>query len=664
MVSSRAAALVAAGLLAALTPASAVAEGDRDASMATAPAGASSDTETHTLPPVVVPRPPPDPSAPAPESPLRREPAGSISVIDAKAHRAEAVVAADLVTAAPGVQLQDRGGLLQSKTISVRGASSNGVLVLLDGVPLSGAGGAVDLAQIPVAIVDRFELIRGGGAQYGSGALGGVLNVVTRAPQDGPSVSGAVTWGSFGTEMGSVTATGDLLGGAGVVIVHGAHTDGTFRYQRDPTPLDDDASTVTALRQNNDVGQAGALVRYRRALGSDANRLEVMGELSFDDRGIAGDVQNPTPDRRMQSQRLIGSAALTHAFAEGGEVRMRAYGRRERSTFEGFFGPPLQTLLSGGLEVEGRRLLADVHGLTARAEVGYDGLETAAQSSSPQWLRLSASAADEILLRDGTISLVPGLRVDRNGPFTAFSPKLGASVLLPAGLTLRANAGQAHRTPSFVELYVVQGTVLPNPNLRPERALFADLGVERSSDVWRMGATGFYSLYEDLISYELYLGQSARPYNFSAARAMGAELEAALHPSALWSATASYTLTFSQNLRDDPRYYLQELPYRPRHKLSARLSGGVDWLSGRVELDAQSEQFVNRTGTTSVPARAFVNLGATCRLWRAPEVRLSLDLKNLLDAQGWDYAGYPLPGRAAYLTLSFSLDAGNGEGKT
>lgn len=624
-------------------------------------ADAAADDEAYALPPVVVPVPPPERDAPAPESPRRRDPTGAISVVEAQERGAEAHAASDLAASAPGVLLQDRGGLLQSKTLSIRGASSNGVLVLLDGVPLSGAGGAVDLARIPVAIVQRFEVLRGGGTQHGSGALGGVLNVVTRGPEEGAVVSGALTYGSFNTGMGSVAAMGSLLGGAGLIVLHGQHSNGDFRYTRDVTPLDLDPTLSVARRENNDVSAVGTLLRYRRPL-SERITLDTMAELSIDQRGIAGDAQNPTPSRRMQSQRLMGSAALTRTL-EAGEVRVRAHGRREHATFEDFLGTPLQTLLSAGVEAEGRLLVNDVHGLCARADVGYDGLQTQGPAA-PNWLRASASVQDEWFVGDGDLSLVPSVRLDQSGQFTALSPKLGASVALPSAFHLRANAGQAHRAPSFIELYVVQGALLPNPKLQPERALFADAGLEHRTSFSRIAATGFYSLYENLISYELYLGQSARPYNFSTARVMGLEADGELKLSTWATASASYTLTFSQNLRDDPRYYLNELPYRPRHKAHARLAGGVERLKGRVEVDVQSSQFVNRSATTSVPARAFVNLGATGRVWKRPEVLLSLDLKNVLDTQSWDYDGYPLPGRALYGTVSFSMAALNGDGET
>jgi iron complex outermembrane receptor protein len=232
---------------------------------------------------------------------------------------------------------------------------------------------------------------------------------------------------------------------------------------------------------------------------------------------------------------------------------------------------------------------------------------------------------------------------------------VGATWSLPAGLELRANAGQAHRAPSFQELYVREGLLLPNPELRPERVLYADAAVVHRTERSLASVGGFYSLYEDLIAYELYPPFAARPYNFSAAHMAGLEAEGEWRPHPWLAGTLGYTLLVSRNLRDDPRYYLKELPYRPRHKLSARVSGGPRWLTGRVEVAAQSAQFTNRTEEAVLPGRAFVHAGASSTFGHTPELTLSVELKNVFDAHAEDLNGYPLPGRSAYVTLTVAL---------
>jgi iron complex outermembrane receptor protein len=263
---------------------------------------------------------------------------------------------------------------------------------------------------------------------------------------------------------------------------------------------------------------------------------------------------------------------------------------------------------------------------------------------------------DEILLFGGRAVLAPSLRLDVIGPFWAISPKVGLTVDLPWALQLRANAGQARRAPSFLELYVVQGTLLPNPSLRPERALYADLQLQRRFDRAFVSLGGFGSLYEDLISYEYYPPFLARPFNFSTAAVYGAEAHARVERP-YFSASAAYTLLYSRNLRDEPRYYGKELPYRPRHGLRANAAAGPTWLQARGELVLQSEQFTNRTEDLSLPARALVNASVEVQLPFAPACRAALEVKNAFDARVQDVDGYPLPGRAFFLGLKAQLGA-------
>jgi iron complex outermembrane receptor protein len=236
------------------------------------------------------------------------------------------------------------------------------------------------------------------------------------------------------------------------------------------------------------------------------------------------------------------------------------------------------------------------------------------------------------------------------------SPRLGATAQLPLGFELRLAGGQASRPPSFTELHVPQGTLLPNPGLRPERALSLDASVGWRRSFVALTATGFAALYEDLISYEYYPPSLARPYNFQAARVAGLELEGRAQPLPWLELSVAYTFTSTANLKDDPRYYLRALPLRPEHQLHARVTAGTDRLRGTVDLAFQSAEALNRTGTLSLPGRTLLAAGVTCAPFERTALTVSFDVKNLLDVQTQDLDGYPLPPRSAFLTLGFAWD--------
>jgi iron complex outermembrane receptor protein len=615
--------------------------------------GGGAGASSVQLAPVVVPLPP---DAPPSDSPSRRDPSGSLSLVDAREHQGEAKDVAALLAGAPGLVISDSGGVGQAKSLSIRGASSSGVLVLLDGVPLNAAGGSVDLSRIPVAIIDRLEVLRGGaGARYGSGGLGGAVNVVTRKAEAGARLFAEVTQGSAMTTLADLGAAGDLAGGQGLLLVHGARSEGTFTYQVDPRPTVDGSPLVTATRENNQALMGGALFKLRRALPLSVT-ADATAELSAESRGLAGTAQNPTPNAHQTSDRGAVGLRLTRPLDQG-EAEAHLWLRREDLALHGGgFGAGLtQAELSGGGELTFTRLVAGWHGLSATVAAKGESLREST-GANPSRASLSVMASDEVLLLDGNLIVAPSFRFDQTGPFTGVSPKLGLTALLPGGFEFRANAGQAHRAPSFLELYVQQGFLLPNASLRPERALTADASAAHRTARSFVQAGGFVSLYEDLISYEYYPPMLARPYNFSTAQVAGLEAEGEARPWPWLSVAASYTFLVSQNLRDDPRYYLKELPYRPRHKLAARVAAGPKWARGRAELLYQSEQAMNRTQTLFLPARALVNVGVSSELLAAPQLTASLEVKNLLDVSSEDLAGYPLPGRSAYLTLAMSWD--------
>ncbi|XXF77302.1 TonB-dependent receptor [Myxococcaceae bacterium GXIMD 01537] len=611
------------------------------------------------VPTVQVEAAPPEPAAP--ESATRRDPSGALTVIDTERFGGAAKDTAEVLASAPGLVVQDSGGWGQSKQLVMRGVSSNGALLLLDGIPLNGAGGVADLSRVPLALVERFEVLRGGaGARYGSGGLGGVVNVVTRRPQGQARVSAEATYGSWDTVFGSLMATGPLLGGEGLVLVHGGRSSGDFTFPFDESPQFPGDPLVERRRTNNDARQAGGLLRLRHDVGG--LRADFLGELSLDDRGVAGTARNPLPETRREDGRAAASLRLSGMLPGEVESSARAFFRRDSLSLRSGVQSPAgsQALRLGGVEVEAQALVGGRHALSGSVSASREDV-TGVESSTvggrehPTWWRASAMVMDEVLLWDGAVVVAPSARVERAGPYTLLSPKLGLTVALPAGLEVRANGGQAHRAPSFLELYVRQGLLLPNPALRPERVLYADAALAHRTAFSTASVGGFYSLYEDLIAYELYPPFAAKPYNFASASAAGVEAEGEWRPLPWLSGAASYTLLVSRNLKDDPRFYRKELPYRPRHKLWARVLAGPRWLSGRVEVLAQSSQYLNRTAELSLPGRAFVHTGVSSVLGRAPEVTLSVECKNVFNVHSEDLDGYPLPGRSVYVSLAAAL---------
>ena len=600
------------------------------------------------LPPVDVPVPA---APPPPESPVVRDPTGFTTVVDVDSRRAEASTLGALVGEAPGVVLQQSGGLGQSEQLTLRGASSTGVLVLLDGVPLNGLGGIADLSLIPLPAVQRAEVLRGGaGARYGAGALGGVVNLVTRGAAE-PVVGGDLTFGSFGTYQGSASASGPVFGGSGLLEAHAGHSDGDFTYVYDPLAGTPASNPKTLVRENNQATWGGGLAKAGGRIG--AWQLDGLFQASAVSRGLAGTVDAPSPDAHQDFLGLQAGLRLSRSFDSGADTSLRLDARRETNTFRGGFFSQDTQWWQASLSWDGTLPLGH-HWLSASASAGLSFADAGAQS--PRWAVTSVSVQDEWRLAQDRVSVVPSIRLDQAGPFVGVSPKLGVSWALPAGVTLQANVGQSYRIPSFLELYIPTGTTLANPDLRPERGVSVDAGAGIAGATGMLRVAGFAAQYENLIVYEYQPPVPTRPQNASAVRAAGLEAEGRLTPVRWLELGGSYGLLFTEDIRDIEPYYLKEVPFRPRHRGTVRLVVGPERIRAHVTVRAQSLMYLNRSNTQSIPARALVDTGLDVLAMRRPEVLLSVTATNVGNVQTQDLDAYPLPGRAFFATLTVRFD--------
>jgi outer membrane cobalamin receptor len=585
------------------------------------------------------------------------DPTAAATVVDAARFAGEAKDVAALVATAPGVAVSEYGGLGQLATVSIRGSMATGVLVLLDGLPLDGgtAGGS-DLASIPRHWVSRLEVIRGAeGAHFGAGALGGVVNVVTRRPEAGAwsAESGA---GSFGTF--TLAADGGAVAGPWTIFAAGSldGTQGDFPYLFDPQPSVAGNPLVAEARGNNAARRGGLLLKATRPV--DGWRLDLLGQLSGGRRELAGSPYALTPnDWQVDSRAALSARLAGPGPAEGLGLAFRASARVDR--LEARLYPSTAAITQDGAGA----------GLTAEAtqdhpggllRVALSGSGEAFRSDSAggsQHARLggAASASEDLPLLAGRLRLAPALRVEAVGPFSGLSAKLGSSLALGGPTSLRASVGRTFRAPSFAELYLTQGMVSPNPELVPETGVAADAALVVEGPTGLLSLGGFTQLYRDLILYKPATFDRLKPFNAGKALVSGLELEAALapRPDLLGlSAAAAYTLLASETLQGTADELGKWLPHRARHRLYARV--GVEPGPAELHLEAQyvGRQFQDPANAREIPAALVWSAGGSVRLLARHALRLHLEVKNLTDDRTLqDGLGNPLPSRLVMVTL-------------
>jgi vitamin B12 transporter len=602
-----------------------------------------------------------------PRDVVARDPTAAATVVVADRFQGEAKSVAELVGTAPGVAVNEYGGLGHLATVSIRGSTADGVKVLLDGLPLNtAAGGGVDLSSIPRSWIERVEVVRGAeGAYYGAGALGGVVNVVTTRAAAG-SWSAAATGGSFRTGSLSADASAGAEPWSGLVSATVEGSGGRFPYLFNPTPSFP-ANAREELRENDASLLGGALVKASRDAGG--GRLDLVAQLSAGRRELPGLPYGAGPAGLDDGQRDARAAILArHAqpLAPGLTLSADVHGRLDRLdiSLASLGGEVRQRDLQGGARAE----VSWEHGpgvLTAGVSAGSERLAAGGIGPPRSRPELAAWASEGLDLARGRIRLAPGVRFDRVGPYDGVSAKLGSTARLAGPLSVRASAGRSFRAPSFAELHLQQGLLEPNPALRPEEAMSADAALVVDGRLGFASAGAFGTLYRDLIVYEPGSFRRLKPFNDAKALVRGLELDLASAPLRRLlglSVEVAYTLLDTETLRGVEAELGRDLPHRARHRLYARVAIGGEQAGAHVEAHHVGAQFQDTRNLQSISAASSLHAGGFVRLRARPDVRVALEVKNALDDRSLqDGFGNPLPGRLVLLTVRAGSTPAAGE---
>ena len=586
-----------------------------------------------------------------------RAPGAAATVIDAAQFGGEVRSVADMLLTAPGVSIHALGGPGQAATLSLRGASADQSLVLLDGIPLQGpGGGAVDLATLPATLLDRLVVSRGVlGAQFGAGALGGAVEIIPRAARDKVAGGAQISAGSFGALRAAADAAFPAGAGTGLVAVQADRIEGDFDYARQLTPELPGAPYYGHTRQNADARRLSLLGQTSQPLGG-AIDLDLLTQASVGDRGLPGPANRITLDSREIDQSVLGGVRV-RSTSQAASWGLRAWGRLDRMELRGVqsFGDcrdgtpecPRLDQRSSTVRAEGEGALAvgSANRVAATLSAGEERVHGGAIEPHRRDV-LSFAASDEVAL-PLRFSLLPALRLDKVGADSGISPGVSAIWRATEALDVRAGWGLSFRPPTLNELYLESGGIASNPGLRPERAWSLDGGITFHRAAWTLSAGVFWSRYRDLVVYELFPPAKVRPYNVGSARIAGAELQAIVPLPAGLLAQATYSWLDAVNLRPGDQQD-RRLAYRAPHRLFLRLARRGDRLEGYGECSYTSALPRNAYDSAYERSQLVFNAGLGVRasgpLW------IHLEVRNLLDDQTLeDLFQYPLPGRSISL---------------
>jgi len=520
-----------------------------------------------------------------------------------------------------GVDYQERSPA--QADLSIRGSSFEQVLVLVDGVRMSDPQtGHFDLdLAVPLERVERIEILRGpASAIYGSDALGGVVNIVTKDGLDAAAGEGTVRaeYGSFGRWGWGFDATAPSgpwrVGFAASQDVADGHRDGAdYRVLRGSGRL---------------VGPAAG------------GRLSLEGGYSRRDFGAA---EFYAPYNSYEETRTTtATARWTRPFTNGGSIEPRVSYRQRDDDFvlvrdDPDFFRNLHDSRELTAELTARLPLGRVGGLALGGEWSRQSLESTNLGDREQDI---LGVFGEAQFRAGPFRLQGGVRFDDRDDVGSFVSPSG-SVILEAGrgVTLRAAAGRAFRAPTWTERFYEDPANIGQADLEVERGWSAEFGGRARTGAAVFSATAYRREVEDLIDWARPAGADPSvPWetrNVEQARFDGLELsvdeiragEVILRASAAW---------IDLETREEDGFFSKS-SLRP---IIRELNAGLTVpLPDNSLLQMLFRDQTRRGGEGGFVMDARLEIGAG-------NGTIYLDVRNITGADFADVTGLPIAGRA------------------
>ncbi|MFO7706842.1 MAG: TonB-dependent receptor [Desulfobacterales bacterium] len=528
----------------------------------------------------------------------------NISVIsEADIRRSNAKTAADLLRREEGVVVRDLTGNGKNAQVDLRGfgeTAAYNTLVLVDGrrvneIDLSGT----DWAQIPVEQIERIEVLRGpGSVLYGDNAVGGVINIITKAPSQKPTAGGGVTLGSYGRYRLGAHAGGGL--GKAAVSLYGSLED------------------TDGYRDNNDYRAKD--VGGRLFLdATERFRINLSGSYHNDTFGLPGSLtkaqvdadrkQSVNPDDKGSSEDYFVKAGFDWGLVKFGQL-VADLSYRDRSGDSRFpdvsfpfknefttetLGFTPRYLWQGDLFGHGNKLIAGVDlyrvsqdnksysGFFSPLPSSPTGLSDVDRDSAGFYLNNEFYLRKNLLLTLGgrheyvkydfdvrDLSAFPLAPLNESNSDSENAFQAGLTYLYAENSSVFTRVGRSFRFPLVDELVVYDfttGQIRVNPDLKPQKGIHYEVGV-RHAFTPRLGAnlTLFRAEMEDEIFFNrpVFTNEN-HPETLHQGVEIGAKAEVLKHV----ALTGNYT--YQKATFEKEPYKHKDLPAVPNHRVNLGL---------------------------------------------------------------------------------------------
>ncbi|CQR74388.1 Colicin I receptor precursor [Sporomusa ovata DSM 2662] len=618
----------------------------------------------------------------------------------------------DALTAISGVFVKSNKGMMgTTDSITMRGfGNQKQILILLDGQPVNdGYNGSVDIANVPLETIERIEVIKGpGSALYGSNAMGGVINIITKDKAKQETILRAGI-GEQGTENKSIYTSGSAGKWEYFLSAQKTSLDGYItsdEYKRALVGSDkaqnpgkngldreqyngklvyhpDDKSKFSLSSGNNkysyfyenatDRGKRDAdswAFNYENKMTDTSSLKLSYGEQKIDSWYVSTSYSSKTNNvssyTYSQTPSKTTQAELQYNFKSGDKDSLTV-GYARRTEHSDSFGKTL-TAASNGRNLTLTTANSDSN-IGGKTETDSFYIQDERKLSDKTTLYLGGRYDDWRFYNGYTYgydSATKSYKTNNTaeGKADSFNPKIGLVHKVNNKLTLRSSIGKAFRAPNVYELAKdwesSTGAIYKcNPDLQPEEATNYEVGLDYQANKSLLAKLNlFHTDVTDAIDKKTYTNVAGRTVyqyiNSGKAKVNGLEIGLTKRLSQAWSSFLNYTYTDAQVTESStaPENVDKQMANVPKNMFNVGFDYTQDRWQGSLigsylsETNSPSKQ--GQTGYGTYESYFIVNTKISYKMTK--DTMLSLSVDNLLDREYYSY--YVAPSRTTYLELT------------
>ena len=543
--------------------------------------------------------------------------------------------------------------------IDMQGFGSDHILLMVDGMKAIGRlNGHLDLSQFDAPQIERIELVKGAAsALYGSQAMGGVINIVTKKPSQKFALSANALAGSYGRYDGNITVS------TPIASWHPKFSQGTRLY------AGYDLDSKTSAQDGRGYNKQDAGLTLQKAIHPSLN-MDIQFNYFQEEQGrrLNDFFEEKVRNKRFAAQTKMHIDSLLSWNTDVG-MEYSYYDHRydevvRSSGFVKESDPTTDGLLKGDLLLNRSFAKNDV---TLGYNFEYEDIQSRRIDTDSRSSVLHSAFFQDEYKACRFFTLLAGGRIDAHSIYgNQFSPKISMMISPTRMSRIRFSYGHGFRAPSFKELYLdlyvadVNLRVLGNPLLKPENSRAFNLDYELwNNNNYHLRLNFFYNRIRDLISdirMESVANDLRYTYiNFDEASTWGGEWDMKYFPSDWLEFTLGYS--YLDSWEKSTRAPLSgKIMHRAHGSFLFTLPGDMKLSLRANYFGTRSDRLINdATGEVSeeifVPDYLLVHMNLGAKLpWH---LHVNGGVKNITNYINKTWG--PMPGREWYVGLSYSL---------